>query len=293
MRWVVTLLSRLATLTSSTVERAVPDWGPAPANPGPEERPVRDVCLLLGTRWVPMHFHRALVEMVTETEAELVSIVLAGEENPPADDSAGGLLGRIASLRTPDTEYVDVLAQPYAPETVVRTETVPAGAGVDLPEEVIDRVVADADVAVQYGMGILGGRVLDAPARGVLSFHHGDVREYRGGGFGFWEFLNGEPEAGVTLQILSDGLDTGKVVAIRRIDLDGAGTLAEVRRRLMAAERPLLAIGVRRLNDPAFVPREFDEDDLGELYLYSDVTTAVKVRYVLTELIRRFRPIRG
>ncbi|WP_129116675.1 formyltransferase family protein [Halegenticoccus tardaugens] len=288
------LISRLATILnmdarltpSGTASRRSTDGGT-------EQSPVRDVCLLLGSRWVPMQFHRALVEMVVETEAELVSIVLAGEDDaPPTDGPSGrGPLAWLHARRDPDIERVDVLAQPYAPTTVVRTSTIPDGPGVELPDDVVDGVVLEADVAVQYGMGLLAGRVLDAPDRGILSFHHGDVREYRGIGFGFWEFLNGESEGGVTLQILSEEIDAGEIVAIRRTDFEGVMSLGELRRRLLETSIPLLAIGIRRLNDPEFSPRAFSEDELGDLYYASDVTTPVKVGYVYTEVVNALQAL--
>lgn len=71
---------------------------------------------------------------------------------------------------------------------------------------------ARLDVILRFGFGIIRGDILTAAQLGVWSFHHGDNREYRGGPPMFWEMYEGNPVAGVTLQILSDQLDGGKVI---------------------------------------------------------------------------------
>lgn len=84
----------------------------------------------------------------------------------------------------------------------VRREVTPVaadGLGNELPADAVDRL-GDCDVAVRFGFGILVGDALSAPGNGVLSYHHGDLTKYRGQPAGFWEFIRGEPRAGVTLQ---------------------------------------------------------------------------------------------
>lgn len=70
----------------------------------------------------------------------------------------------------------------------------------------------DLDVLVRCGFRILRGGILDAATHGVWSYHHGDNRVNRGGPPGFWESLEGWPETGSTLQILTEDLDNGRVL---------------------------------------------------------------------------------
>lgn len=69
------------------------------------------------------------------------------------------------------------------------------------------------DVLLRFGFAIIRGGILEVARYGVWSFHHDDNREYRGGPPFFWEMAEGNPVTGVTLQILSDELDGGKVIA--------------------------------------------------------------------------------
>lgn len=68
----------------------------------------------------------------------------------------------------------------------------------------------DLDVLLLIGgFGILKSKLLEIPKEGVLSYHHGDMRSYRGMPPAFWELYHDEQVMGVTLQKLSAGLDKG------------------------------------------------------------------------------------
>jgi hypothetical protein len=57
------------------------------------------------------------------------------------------------------------------------------------------------------GFGIIKEPLLKITPLGVLSYHHGNMRKYRGGPPAFWELYNNENEMGITVQILSSGLE--------------------------------------------------------------------------------------
>lgn len=71
----------------------------------------------------------------------------------------------------------------------------------------------DVDVALRLGFRILKGDALRIARYGVWSFHHGDNRRNRGGPAGFWEVMHNEPVTGAVLQVLSEELDAGLVLA--------------------------------------------------------------------------------
>lgn len=165
----------------------------------------------------------------------------------------------------PHLESRRLADQPWAEgATVRRCEPIPAdGLGQRLPEDVVGAVAEESEVAVRLGFGVLKGRILTAPTHGVVSFHHGDVRRYRGRPVGVWEFYHGEPEAGVTLQQLTETLDGGGIVALETVNIEDAATWQEVEARLYALSEGLLARGLERLRD-GVEPRS--ADDLGPLY---------------------------
>lgn len=71
----------------------------------------------------------------------------------------------------------------------------------------------EVDVVVKFGLGLL--RVpaeADLPIP-ILSFHHGDPRAYRGRPAGFYEMLHRKAFVGQVVQVLSNRLDQGEVLA--------------------------------------------------------------------------------
>jgi glycosyltransferase involved in cell wall biosynthesis/folate-dependent phosphoribosylglycinamide formyltransferase PurN len=68
------------------------------------------------------------------------------------------------------------------------------------------------DLGLIYGSPILRPELFEKPRLGTLGIHHGKLPEYRGNKTTFWAMVNGEPTAGVTIQKVDAGLDTGQIV---------------------------------------------------------------------------------
>ena len=66
-------------------------------------------------------------------------------------------------------------------------------------------------------MGIEKGEILKKYGKyGILSIHHGDNRINRGGPVGYWE-VNYKEDSGITVQLLNEELDGGKLVYLSRL----------------------------------------------------------------------------
>lgn len=117
-----------------------------------------------------------------------------------------------------------------------------------LPTDVVDRVEAEADVAIRFGFGLIKGDILAAPEHGVLSFHPADIRKYRGQG-PEQIFVNDDDRGGVTLQRLSEEIDAGEIVAYNDTDMSDARTLDDVWVRIHKLEIEVLSNGLRNLAD--------------------------------------------
>jgi methionyl-tRNA formyltransferase len=77
------------------------------------------------------------------------------------------------------------------------------------------------DVGLVYGSPILRPELFEIPRLGTLGIHHGRMPEYRGKKTTFWALYNGDPTAGVTIQKINAGLDTGTIVAEGHVDARG------------------------------------------------------------------------
>ncbi|MDS0261778.1 hypothetical protein NDI56_20445 [Haloarcula sp. S1CR25-12] len=131
----------------------------------------------------------------------------------------------------------------------------------ELPEETIDRLEG-VDVIVRFGFGMLKGRVLTTPTYGVLSYHPGDIRVYRGQPGGFWEFLNSESQMGVTVQRLNETLDGGEIAALESIDTSDLNTWQEIKVRAYTTAERMLVPAVRTVTSGDVK----QPDQIGELY---------------------------
>ena len=68
------------------------------------------------------------------------------------------------------------------------------------------------DLGVVYGGPILRPALFSIPPLGIYGIHHGRVPQYRGRKTTFWEIYNGERVAGVTIQRINAGVDTGDII---------------------------------------------------------------------------------
>lgn len=90
---------------------------------------------------------------------------------------------------------------------------------VELSDDDIQKIRSyNLDIILRCNKGILTGKILtEAAQRGVISTHHGDETKYRGGPPGFWEVLRKEYFSGFIIQILTEELDNGKILARGKI----------------------------------------------------------------------------
>jgi folate-dependent phosphoribosylglycinamide formyltransferase PurN len=79
--------------------------------------------------------------------------------------------------------------------------------------EVLDEVRRlRPDLGLIYGSPILKPVLFTIPKFGTLGIHHGKLPDYRGNKTAFWAMYNGETTAGVTIQKVNEGLDTGEIL---------------------------------------------------------------------------------
>ncbi|ADD03657.1 formyl transferase [Natrialba magadii ATCC 43099] len=233
------------------------------------------VCVLLDDECCPAYQLSAIRELAEQTSVEFPLIVINDDEFRLRDQSPSYLARRFRSwgsllpvcaatelsraIRGPPAyderhhySTVDALTE----STVVRCSPLwEDDRWRSLPDPLVDRIATETDVAIRFGFGLLTGRILAALEYGVLSFHLGDIREYRGRIGAFWEYLEDEPAAGVTLQQLTQRVDGGRIVAVDDVPIEPRDTYGAVKRRQRSILGELLVEGVQNLNDPDFEPR--------------------------------------
>jgi hypothetical protein len=160
------------------------------------------------------------------------------------------------------------------------------GFGVKLPEEAVS-ALEQTDFAVRFAFGFIKGDSLTAPTYGVLSFHHGDIRTYRGKPAGFWEFMNNESEIGITLQRITETLDGGEVVVSKSLEIPQNATWQDLERLVFTESDDILVTAVNSIADQTTSPDNIDE--LGPVY--TNPTFFVLFRYLIKNNYIKLRKI--
>lgn len=139
-----------------------------------------------------------------------------------------------ALTQHPGVQIPLVITQPDRPRdrgkkllpTPVKQFAESAGIPVMTPERLSDQTVLetlrktapDLIVVASYGK-ILPKSILEVPGCGCVNIHASLLPKYRGAAPIRWAIAAGEPETGVTLIYMGEGLDDGDMIAQRRVPI--------------------------------------------------------------------------
>jgi len=101
--------------------------------------------------------------------------------------------------------------------------------------EVLQRYGVDYVVLAGF-MRILSPHFIRRYRNRIINIHPADTERFRGLGGYDWAFRQRLAATKITVHLVDEGVDTGRILAQREVDLRGAETLAEVERRGLAAE---------------------------------------------------------
>lgn len=233
------------------------------------------MCLLVDGEYVFRWVAEAIETLLAETDTE-IPLVIINEDS--------GLLGsgnvrrgkkypayaafwiltkqlprRSDGMRHDDTIHLSNISGVDGAEWI---RTYPAdvdGLWNELPSEIVDHIRNSCDIVFRRGFGLIRGDILTATEKGVISYHHGDPRKYRGGPAGFWEFMNDEQTAGMMIQSLHNELDAGVVQTYSEIDITECQSWGEIRRMLYEKSTDLLSEAVQGIQSPDHEPMEIEE----------------------------------
>jgi methionyl-tRNA formyltransferase len=251
------------------------------------------VGILLSGEAVPAWQKRAIEKMVAEPDIEITHLVIHSDstatylteflhESSPVElrtylrqcydrldsHTLWSLLGIIRQLaETPEyhrPRHIDSVGGIGDAERLYCRPVADTEFGNHLPDRITEAVGSSTDIVIRFGFGILTDPILSMLAHGMLSFHRGDLRSYRGQPGGFWEFLHDEPCAGITLQRIDDSLDAGEIIVEEEVSITDAHTWREVERRQIRKCEEMLAVATDRLQDPEQEP--VTVESLGTLY---------------------------
>jgi folate-dependent phosphoribosylglycinamide formyltransferase PurN len=108
------------------------------------------------------------------------------------------------------------------------------------------------------GFGIIKEPLLRLCKQGIISYHHGNMRKYRGMPPAFWEIYNGEKEIGVTVQRLSKGLDCGEPIMERSYTINYGESLGSVLSKIYLGSVDMMYKAVEILVSKNYIKKEID-----------------------------------
>ncbi len=218
----------------------------------------------------------ALLAIATETEFIIYSCTTVPPRKRRLRHALYYLLNMF-TVRNRMTRRVD-LPRELRIVGVRRFATQNDGVWQQLPPGLLTAMRSDSpSVLIKFGMGLLRIPSFEQLPIPILSYHHGNPAKFRGRPAGFYELLEGDPTVGQIVQILSNELDAGDIVATaetRAIPYSYRATLIESYRHSPL----LLRVAVRN----AVAGASWRSPQSGAVYRLPDNATVVK--FVLARL---------
>ena len=144
---------------------------------------------------------------------DIYHLVVENERTPKRrlPKHAGYYALNALALKNAKTRKLGLQADNLDPSKTLRFTPDYEGAWASFPAEVGEWLEANRiDAVIKFAMSLV--RIPDGFPP-ILSYHHGNPDHYRGRPAGFYELLNGEHFVGQIVQILSNELDAGEVLA--------------------------------------------------------------------------------
>ena len=124
-------------------------------------------------------------------------------------------------------------------------------------EERLRAMAPDVAVVVAYG-SILPGPLLEVPRLGFVNLHFSLLPAYRGAAPVQRAVIDGVTVSGVSIMVLTEGMDEGPVLATQEVAVEPTDTAGALGERMAALGAPLLVDTILRYATGELRPREQD-----------------------------------
>lgn len=175
----------------------------------------------------------------------------------------------------------------YQPEKIRKNE--------DFLEE-IRKLKPEVIVVVAYGK-ILPKQFLTIPELGCINVHGSLLPKYRGAAPIQWAVLNGEKETGITTMYMDEGMDTGDMIDIAKVEIGENETTGELWERLSKVGAELLVQTLRKIEKGEAIRSKQKEEEA--TYAPMLDKTIAKIDWekqdaeTIKNLVRGLNPIMG
>jgi methionyl-tRNA formyltransferase len=147
---------------------------------------------------------------------------------------------------------------------------------------------ADLMIVAAYGL-LLPAAVLSAPRLGCVNIHASLLPRWRGASPIQQAILAGDEYSGVTLMKMDQGLDTGPIIAARRVAIESGWTAAELHDVLASLGAELLMLSIDDIESAIQQARVQDETGVTYAPLLSKQQAEIDWNKPVAELLREVR----
>lgn len=135
----------------------------------------------------------------------------------------------------------------------------PVSINTDECQSLLKSLAPDVIIVIAYGK-ILPPWLLALPTYGCINIHASILPDYRGAAPIHWAILNGDKETGVTFMQMNEGMDTGDILHIEKIDIKPKETTGELFDRLSLLGATTLPDVLSRLLEGRLIPQKQEEE---------------------------------
>lgn len=121
---------------------------------------------------------------------------------------------------------------------------------------------------------LLKSELICVPKLGCLNLHPSLLPAYRGMAPQHWPIINGETETGVTVHYIEEGIDTGNIVAQKKLPLDPNIYVAGLQKEMLSIYSTIMVEAVKKIEngEAAGIPQRIED---GSLYGRFKIKNAV------------------
>lgn len=113
---------------------------------------------------------------------------------------------------------------------------------------------------------ILPKNILELPEKGFINFHYGLLPQCRGPQPILWHILNNNPEGGITLHRLDDGIDTGPIVLQEKLPIGPTDTYGILQSKLAHLGAKSAATLLKILSFGSIIPSTPQDETMAAYY---------------------------
>ena len=120
------------------------------------------------------------------------------------------------------------------------------------------------------GFGILKNKIINSTKFGIFSYHHGDMRKFRGMPPCFWELYYNEKDVGITVQQISTKLDAGCPIIERKVIIDKKDSYGSLLKKVTHTGIDMMYQSLLIINRKNYTFKPIDK--LGKVYTLPNLT---------------------